>query len=464
MNKILFLNPPGDKPYLRDMYCSSVAKGYYLYHPMDLIVLSGIIGERHSIDVLDALAVKMGKEDCLRRIVEGGYDAVIFLTSSASYENDMRFMKEVKDAGVKRIIGSGGILLSDAKKALIENCCIDAVLLDFTSDSILKYLEKNETDIFEPIDNIVYRRGDCIVSGEKRPLNKTFKLPLPRVKLFPMDSYRAFQARSHPFASVLASMGCPFPCTFCIYGTIKYAARDVANIIEELQNIKESGIKEVYFRDYTFGVDKRQTRELCQEMIDKKLNIGWSCQSRVDVLNEEIIELMKMSGCHTILFGVESGSDEMLNRMRKGFSVAQIRETFGLCRRHGIKTIGYFIIGLPGETRGSAEETIALARELKCDFASFSIAMPYTGTALYDQVSETIDSDTPSGLDSASSRPVFSTEALSRDDIWKLRNKAVKNFYFRPSYILQKLFSMRSPRDLGLFIRQGLWLLSNSRD
>jgi len=236
---------------------------------------------------------------------------------------------------------------------------------------------------------------------------------------------------------------------------MKYRARSPENVLSELEYLHEMGIREVYFRDYTFGANRSQLETLLDGIQRAAPGLGWSCQIRPDVTGSDVLEKMKKAGCHTLLAGFESGEDSVLEGSDKKMTADRGRRFVTDCRRLGIKTVGYFIFGLPGEDAASAEKTIKFAVELGCDFASFSVATPIPGTKFFAECEEELPE---SGFETAVSYPLAGTGSLSREDIWRFRNKAVRKFYFRPGYIASKLFSSGGPGELWTLARQAAWL------
>ena len=150
----------------------------------------------------------------------------------------------------------------------------------------------------------------------------------------------------------MTDFGCAFNCSFCPIriDNLGFKVRPVDEIIKELKYLKSLGIKELYFRDQTFGANKKRAVELCNRMADKNLKFSWHCFSRVDVMNEELLDAMKESGCHTIIFGIESVNEKTLKDVQKRINAEKIKDTFTLCKKKKIRRAATFIIGLPGET------------------------------------------------------------------------------------------------------------------
>ncbi len=453
---LLLLNPPGDKLYIRDYYCSFSSKAAYYWPPQDLLVLSGILAERYEVEVLDAIADRVPEADCLERILSLSPKALVFTTGTATLKSDLELMRKVREArpGV-RIIASAGILKWIGRELLERHPFVDAALLDFTEPGLLEYLAEG---CRRPLRGMLCRRDGALVASDEKP-SPHFEIPVPRHELFPFRKFRIPIARKSPFSVVITSLGCPYRCGFCTAGAFGYRSRTVDNVLPELEHLAGLGVKEILFQDPTLSISTNRVIELCQKMIDRGLRFSWSCNADINSLNEEKIAWMKKAGCHTVSIGIESGDDAILKKYSKPISTDRIRETVGLLNKHKIAILGYFILGLPGETREMAEKTIRLARSLKIDVASFAIATPDIGTPLRQEAIargwipsdlETFDSTEP---------PLINSGDMTRDEVWKLRRKAVRSFYLRPSFMLRTLGRVRSWRDLRNLVSNALSLL-----
>jgi len=456
--RILLLNPPGDKLYSRDKYCTSISKSDYYWPAIDLLVLSGICSQEHEVYVIDAIMERWGEVKTRKKIREINPEVIIFVTCSASWKSDFHFVKKIKEKLGCLLIASGGFLLFKDKEALQKYSFLDAVLLDFTSFDILFYLNKS----FKKIKTVSYRLNGKIICQKKTKFSRQFSYPVPRHELFPLRKY-VFPLQTKPvYTCVIASLGCPYSCSFCIPGTLGYKKRRVDNVIDELKYIKSLKINEVLFQDSTFTVDQKHTEDLCRAMIKNNLNISWICLSRVDVVNKKILKLMKEAGCLSIQFGVESGNEEILKKMNKRITKSRVRKTFNLCREAGIKTNGFFILGIPGETEKTILETIDFAKELNPDVASFSLAMPHFGTKMGEEVEERrLVKGKIDQYDDATI-PIIETDYLSKEKVKNLRLKAYREFYFRPSFILRKVFSIKTVTELKINFKEFLGLIKRS--
>src|SRR3989338_542698 len=456
---ILLLNPPGKKLYVRDYYCSKTSKANYIYHPIDLLLLSGILASRHNIDLIDAIVERLSPDDCLNRIANKKPDTIIALTGPVSIKEDITFFQKLKNrVGDIPIYASGDILMEDWAEFLKKVDCVNGIILDFTSDEILKLLD----GIQGPFGTVIYKNGNSIVGNTGKFLRGEFSIPLPKHELFLHNKY-TYPFISNPmFTTMLTDYGCPYHCSFCIMGTLPYKYRSVENIMEELEYVHSLEMKEIYFGDQTFGIARKRTIDLCQKMIEKRFGFGWVCFSRVDITDEDTLKLMREAGCHTIIYGVETGNDELLKQYGKDISKEMLKKTFTLCKKNGINTVGTFLLGLPEDNRKSILKTIEFSKELDCDYASFNVYVPRMNTSLREEVLKMglISADVKV-MDQSGSYSIIGTKYLSSAEVLKLKNKAVRDFYLRPRYIIRRLSRLKSREDIMREVRGGLGVLKD---
>jgi radical SAM superfamily enzyme YgiQ (UPF0313 family) len=380
VKKVLLLNPPGKYRYHRQYYCSEISKGRYIYHPVDLVYQSGYLNNYFQIYVIDAIAERLTNDACLSQIDNIKPEVIIFLLSSPSYYEDVDFMNIINRKFPDTIlIGSGDVYRELRSKAFEIHHFLDAIFLNFSTDNLLLYL-LNDSE--KKIDNVIYKCHDFIIEGPEKRQNGPCVIPLPRWDLFKLNLYSFPFARRKKYATILTDYGCPYICTYCPIGMLDYKLRDIDGVIAEMSLLNSLQVEELFVLDQTFGVDKNRTFELLQWMIHNKFNFSWTCLSRVDVLNYDIMKMMKKAGCHTIIWGIESASEEMFVKYKKNIIHKQINDAIDLCKKCDIRTVGTFILGLPDDTESSIKNTIKYAKQLKLDFASFNIATPKFGTML----------------------------------------------------------------------------------
>jgi radical SAM superfamily enzyme YgiQ (UPF0313 family) len=217
-------------------------------------------------------------------------------------------------------------------------------------------------------------------------------------------------------------------------------------------------VKEVLFYDDTFTMNRKRTLALCKSLLDRKIDLPWSCETRVDLVDLELLIEMRKAGCYLISFGVESGNQTILDSLKKGIKLEDAKMAFQLTKKAGIQTVGYFMLGSPGDTPDTIKETIEFAKSVDADFAQFSITTPFPGTELYEAYksgSGTIDDwdkfiyAKVKNIDA----PIFETKRLSRADLESYIKTAYKEFYIRPSYIFKRLISLRTLSDLKVNLK-----------
>ncbi len=250
--------------------------------------------------------------------------------------------------------------------------------------------EDGSVDLYG-IKGIAWRKNDEIVVNFPRPFVADLDdMPIPMHELLPLQSYRMPMIKG-PFTFIVTSRGCPAGCTYCIkHVSYQYSTRirSPKLIMEEMWYLKKLGINNIHMYSDLFTVSRDQVVELCKLMIAENIQIKWTSNSRVDFVDEEMLELMGKAGCRLISWGIESGNEQILKHARKGAYPDKAERALRWAKKAGIMNWGYFIIGLPGETEQTIQETIAFAKRLPLDIALFHVAAPYPGTPFFFEVVE----------------------------------------------------------------------------
>lgn len=324
------------------------------------------------------------------------------------------------------------------------------------------------------IKGLVWRSGNEIIVNETRQFIPDLNdLPLPKHELLPWQSYRMPLVKG-PFTFIVTSRGCPAACSYCIkHVSYQFSARvrSPENIMAELWKLKNLGLNSVHMYADLFTVNRDQVIGLCKLMIEQKINMRWTCNSRVDYVDEEMLTLMGQAGCWLISWGIESGNEQILKHARKGAYPEKAMQSLTWAKKAGIQNWGYFIIGLPGETEETIRQTIEFAKKLPLDIALFHVAAPYPGTPFFFEVVENgwfrpgtrweqVDMDKGTVLD----YPDLSAEQLL---YWQKR--AFREWAFRPQPIFTYLkmltsdvSTLKSALNVGL--QHLSWSSSNSSD
>lgn len=299
--------------------------------------------------------------------------------------------------------------------------------------------------------------GNVVSSGNAGFISDLDVLPFPARDLLPNEKYKMPFFGREPFATVISSRGCPYGCSFCRAGVSwgkRVRTRSVPSVIEEIRQLRDRyKMRNIVFMTDSFTFDRDWVLQLCEAMTQQTPEIRWICNSRVDAVDEEILTAMKRAGCLLISYGLESGSQTILDSCHKGISLDDSKRAVALTRQAGIISFGYFILGLPEETWETVHETIDFALEVEPDYALFHIATPFPGTRLYDEALEKgllLNQDWR--LCDEESAGILRTVALSADDLAQARRMAMRRFYLRPRILARELSRTAS---LGSLIARG---------
>jgi len=299
------------------------------------------------------------------------------------------------------------------------------------------------------IDGIIYLdNGKVEVRREKSPLKseELNSLPFPRWDLFPSHRYSYYPLLMRtPVATLQSTRGCPYGCGYCSYPAnqgLMWRYRSAENIVAEIENdVKKYGFRGIVFRDPLFTLNLKRIEEMCNLIIEKKIDIVFSFETRPELLNHEILDRLYAAGCRAINFGVEDIHPEILKMIhRKPIELEKVMDTVHHAESLGIRTTCFFIIGLPGSTRQTIQETLEFSRKLRISHADYKIATPYPGTALYTmaKANNWITKEGYDNLGGYSSTMKINDE-LDPEYLEQVCNDAFKKFYIRPGYILREL-------------------------
>jgi anaerobic magnesium-protoporphyrin IX monomethyl ester cyclase len=292
----------------------------------------------------------------------------------------------------------------------------------------------------DDIDGITFRNsgGQIVRTHDRAPIQNLDELPRPAYHYIPLTEYRIFGKTHMP---IMASRGCQYQCSFCVSSQMfgaTYRARSPRNVVDELEWLKNvHGANGVTFNDDTLTPDKKRIHEICDQIIERKINLPWGCQSRVDQISKEILAKMRKAQCNEVSFGIESGCQKILDAVKKKTSVEQNEQAIRWAKEEGLFVAVTALIGYPGETIDSAKQTIDLLRRVEPDDAWLCVATPYPGTELYSLLESmgwkmSADFDLYDTLN-----PVFENPLLPAEEIYKIRREFYNSLY-SPRYVLRQ--------------------------
>lgn len=293
----------------------------------------------------------------------------------------------------------------------------------------------------ENIISTIHTRED-IPEGlvKSTPVENLDSLPFPDWELFTIDKYSFKPAlRKKPFLEISASRGCSSTCRYCPYRAYygDYRGRSIASVVGEMGHLKERfDIKSLLFRDSNFTCRKKWVLELATQMVQHRFHIAWSCETRLDMLDEEILDVCREAGLQHIGVGIESLDDELLRSQgRQPIAISHIEKILRYCRNIGISVLANYIFGFPGDSRRNIMDTIRFAKKMNTPFASFHIFTPYPGTTVYQNTRADIYQDDFESF--TLSTPVMRVAGLSGEELSALMEKAYVSYYFRPAWLWQ---------------------------
>ena len=327
---------------------------------------------------------------------------------------------------------------------------------------LINALEKKKK--LEDIQGIVYKKNKKVKITKLRDKIKNLdKVPFPARNLIPMKKYFSYITKYKNYAIIMTSRGCTFQCSFCEQRTGDVRFRSPKNVVDEIEECtKKFNVREIDIFDPLFTINKKRVIQICKEIQKRKIKINWSCRSRVDTIHEDMLIEMKKAGCYRIYFGIESGDENILKKLRKNTTILKIKNAIHLTKKNKILAFGYFMIGNPGESIRTIKKTIKLAKELPLDYAQFSRLSVLPGTSLYEELKTQIGYDYWQEYikDKKNERALPRVDSeLSEETINKYIKKAYKEFYFRPSVMINFLLNIKSLNEFLRYIKAGFNML-----
>ncbi|MDD5421802.1 MAG: B12-binding domain-containing radical SAM protein [Candidatus Omnitrophota bacterium] len=465
MKKAFLLYPPTGL-YDRSDRCQSYLEsetGALVSPPMDILYMAAVLEKAgYRCFVRDYTIEKKGWADVRLDLERELPSVLVVSTTMSTLKEDLKACDMAK--GIKPdclTVAKGGYVGDDSEALLRVNGNLD-IFINNEPEFVIR--EIVSLSRLQDIRGISYRAYGRTFTNQPRPFGDDLdSLPLPARHLIRNELYRMPDTRRR-FTTILTGRGCPFKCIYCMAGKVGGAhlrLRSPENIVRELEEcMTRFGIKDFWMRADTFTFDKKWVAEICRLITDKGLHIKWMTNSRVDRIDDEMLYAMKRSGCTVIGFGIESGNQGLLDRMKKGITLEQSRRAVEMCRKHRIKTYLNFIVGLPWESEETFEETIRFAKSLKADMYNFSISYPFPGTELYEYVKEKGLLKSDEDLKTYGFfEPVADTHYMKRERLGRLKEAAFRKVMLDPRFVLRTISNMRSPALIAAYCREAARLL-----
>lgn len=390
-----------------------------------------------------------------------GITATILTISTA---NELSSEIKKRFPAIPLIMG-GPQLCSAPEKTMREVSC-DLGVVGEGEETMLELARamRDGAKDFQGIRGLIIKKDDKLIFTSPRAyIQDLDTLPFPARHLYPpLSRYHPVPASyvKKPVGLMISSRGCPYQCIFCdrqVFGN-KFRAHSPGYVVDEMEEvITVHGAREIRFMDDTFTLDIKRVDAICDELFKRKISVPWTCLTRVNTVNLEILKKMKRAGCWQVIYGIESGDQKMLDIIKKGVTVEQNEKGIRLAKQAGLNVRATFVFGLPGETLETIKRTVDFAKRMDLDVVNFFTVILFPGNELYaiakragKILHENYDQYT-SLIDTEETRLHYVPDGLTETELKNAIVEAYHSYYFRPGYLLGRLMSIRGPEDIGRY-------------
>ncbi|MBM3244806.1 MAG: radical SAM protein [Candidatus Omnitrophica bacterium] len=446
IDKVLLVNPPSGL-FRRDARCQSsistqTAKIYL--PPVDLLQLAAILQKRSIVcKIRDYPVDDFGKAEILTDINEFGPGAILINASGPSLKKDFEYLSFVKRAKPEILtIVKGGCFINNCENYFFENKDLDIIIRQQQEETIYQ-LAINDFVPNPGIKGIAYRKnGKISVNPDYSGLAPLDKFPFPAREL--INNYKYTNPyNGKPLTVINVGNGCNFRCTFCLAGILSgynVSYRDPENVLGEIEEcVRCYGIKDYLFNADNFTHDRKWVYKLCSLIKKNVSGIRWACNSRADTVDKDLLYEMKDAGCWIVGFGIESGSQDILDKINKGVTLEQCQNAIRLCSETGILSHAFLMIGFPWDSKDTVKETEQFIKKNNPDYFDVNIACPLPGTEFYNFVDK---NGLITGLGDSNysySCSCLKTFFIAAEELDSIRKKIILRMLLRPGYILRTM-------------------------
>lgn len=465
MPSIIFVNPPLTT---RDRYGVKFQSGGET-PPLGLASLAAVTrGMRLKTEIVDASALKLSIEETANNILEKNPDYVGFTAVTISVSKAAKIAELIRRENSKIIFLIGGSHFTALPEETLKRFAIfDLGCIGEAESTIVDLINalENKDDLKQVKGLLIKNNEDLLFTGPRKRIKDLDELPFPAWDLLPnLAKYYCppvHTLKKIPAGLIVSSRGCPGKCIFCdrcVFGNIGtyYSAEYLLKMVKDLYY--NYGIREIQFRDDNFTAFRKRLVEFCNLLAREGLDLVWSISGRVDMVNPEILDILKKAGCWQIWYGIESGSQRILDIIKKRTNIQMIKDAVESTAKAGIHSCGFFIIGHPTETKEDIEKTIKFATSMPVSEAHFSLMTPFPGSELYKRAEE-FGSFENNWDKMTGWIPLFVPYTLTTEDIRKYSNKAFRKFYFRPKVVFEYIKKIRSFKHLLIYFSGFLALM-----
>ena len=441
-------------PYYKDYGPMRKAAG--VYYPLGIAYISACAKQKgYKVCFIDPNVQSFSNNEIIQKVRE--LDPILvgvsFMTPQFFTAKDI--VDNLKHALPKIPIVLGGAHPSVLKEKTLEEIpSADFIVFGEGEETIVELLDylAKKGEPLNKIKGLAWKHEGKIKCNDDRPsIPDPDQLPFPDKTLIEQSLYhqQSFLGYSKKIQSIYTTRGCPFRCVFCASGfklTSQIRERSIDNVMEEIDYMRtQHDFNYLLIKDDVFTIRRSRVIEFCAAIKERHPDLKWHCMANVNTVDAELLAIMKDAGLHDIFFGIESGNPEILKNTLKGTTIKKVWEAVKSCDQLGVRTYGAFILGLPGETYETLEETIEFACALPLTLAGFSILIPYPGTKVYDDYFETVPSQPINYRDFIASSGIHTVKeykgasGIDPKDLPKYISLAQRRFYLRPRQVFKML-------------------------
>ena len=467
--KVLLIRPPLDHM-IKTNVPKSVDEETGMYPPLGLLYVAAGLKAWSDADVelLDSPALHIDQKAITQRVADIKPDIVGIQTMTFTLVDAIQTVRTVKSVCPESHLCLGGPHVNIFPQETLSINGVDSLVLGEGERPFADMVNaiSNGSDIAD-IEGVVVMRNGIAGSLQARPLVSNLDdLPQPDRDLLDNSLYWSVLAKSRPITTAMTSRGCPYKCIFCDRPHLgkKFRSRSASNVVDEMEDCTKRGIKEIFLYDDTFTINRERVFEIRDEVKRRGLKMQWDARARANTLDAEVVKAMKDCGVARLHIGVESGSPRILKVLRKGITVEQAHKAFDLCRKFGVTTLAYFMLGNPTETREDIDMTMQFISKCRANYAHIAITTPFPGTELYHMGLQQGLFKTDYWRNFAANpdenfQPPAWTENFTQQQLEAMRQEAYRKFYTRPGRVVRELFALRSFKEFKTKAKLGLSLL-----
>lgn len=467
-SRVLLVYPPISK---QERYSSEIGASGGNQIPLGVFYLAAELRRHgHPVNVIDGEANNLTAEQIVETAVEWSADLVGISSTTVAFHRALELARIIKARLPDALIVLGGPHVSSNPEHAMSYGEFDYGVIGEGERTLVELCRAlaGGADV-GAIAGMAYRReGKLQINPRPALIDDLDSLPFPAYDLLP--DIRRYNPppcnyKRLPAVNVITSRGCPNQCTFCdrcVFGQ-KLRQRSAENVADEVEMLyRDYGVREIAFVDDTFTIGKKRVYRIFELLDQRKIHVHWTCMSRVNTVDEELLRFMRQHGCWHVSFGIESGNQDILRRIKKNITLAQVEKAIGMCRTVGIKTKGFFMLGHPGETAETIDQTIDFALRLPIDDIVATINTPIPGSPQYAEAELHGALDRTDWSQFNYWRPVFVPAGLTQEYLLEKHREFYRRFYLRPRVLLRyaaSMFSASGPRRLVSLAKSARFLI-----